>query len=126
MASTCRAGQDLYQTPRGQVLYQTSLYQTSLYQTSQGQTSRDVLTHCVVITASPAQQSLESSHDVGCSVFDRAGYDLDAAEVERLLTEVSGSSTGGRLGHVEFAASQIDYRYLQEDHADRWLALART
>ncbi|MEW5299735.1 MAG: hypothetical protein WDW36_002721 [Sanguina aurantia] len=54
------------------------------------------------------------------------GYDLDAAEVERLLTEVSGSSTGGRLGHVEFAASQIDYRYLQEDHADRWLALART
>lgn len=59
-------------------------------------------------------------------VVVRAGYDLDAAEVERLLTEVSGSSTGGRLGHVEFAASQIDYRHLQEDHADRWLALAHT
>ncbi len=52
-----------------------------------------------------------------------AGYKLDTGEVDRLLDQLDLGHTG-RVAKGQFAASQIDWGVLQQDHA-RWLDCVR-
>lgn len=53
----------------------------------------------------------------------RAGYKLDTGEVDRLLDQLDLGHTG-RVAKGQFAASQIDWGALQQNHA-RWLECVR-
>ena len=52
-----------------------------------------------------------------------AGYKLDSAETERLLDALDSGHTG-RIAKEQFAASQMDWRALQQDR-DAWVARVR-
>lgn len=52
------------------------------------------------------------------------GYKLTDSEVERLLDTLDSNNTGS-IGKVQFSASQIDWRVLQRNNAQRWVERAR-
>ncbi|GAB4814982.1 hypothetical protein N2152v2_002028 [Parachlorella kessleri] len=54
----------------------------------------------------------------------RLGYRLAPEEIERLLDQLDIGGTG-MVAKSQLAASQIDWRVLQEDQRERWLALVK-
>ena len=52
------------------------------------------------------------------------GYKLTDSEIERLLDTLDSNNTGS-IGKVQFSASQIDWRVLQRNNAQRWVERAR-
>ena len=52
------------------------------------------------------------------------GYKLTDSEVEQLLDTLDSNNTGS-IGKVQFSASQIDWRVLQRNNAQRWVERAR-
>mmetsp|Transcript_4670 Transcript_4670/g.10122 ORF Transcript_4670/g.10122 Transcript_4670/m.10122 type:complete len:774 (+) Transcript_4670:212-2533(+) len=52
------------------------------------------------------------------------GYKLEPNEVERLLEQVDLQGTG-EVDKAAFAASQVDWKELQQQHKERWIAMVR-
>lgn len=52
------------------------------------------------------------------------GYRLTPEEVDRLLDQLDPGNTGS-VGKFQFAASQMDWKALQENQTERWLRCAR-
>lgn len=56
--------------------------------------------------------------------LSQMGYKLDPTEVGRLLEQVD-TSNSGKVRRAALAASQIDWRYLQQNQMSDWLDIAR-
>lgn len=52
------------------------------------------------------------------------GYRLESSELDRLFAKIDGDGDG-KLDRVEFAASQVDWRAVQQSHGDVWAAAVR-
>ncbi|GIL70760.1 hypothetical protein Vretimale_3845 [Volvox reticuliferus] len=55
--------------------------------------------------------------------LERMGFKLDPSEVSRLMEQVDLEGSGA-IDQAAFAASQMDWRHLQKNHAEVWLDLA--
>lgn len=55
--------------------------------------------------------------------LSKLGYRLEPSEISRLLEQVD-TSNSGKVRRAALAASQIDWRHLQQNHVDTWLAIA--
>lgn len=56
--------------------------------------------------------------------LSKLGYRLEPCEINRLLEQVD-TSNSGKVKRAALAASQIDWRHLQQNHMDTWLDIAR-
>jgi calcium-dependent protein kinase len=56
--------------------------------------------------------------------LSKLGYRLEPCEISRLLEQVD-TSNSGKVKRGALAASQIDWRHLQQNHMDTWLDIAR-
>jgi len=56
--------------------------------------------------------------------LSKLGYRLEPSEISRLLEQVD-TSNSGKVKRGALAASQIDWRHLQQNHMDTWLDIAR-
>jgi calcium-dependent protein kinase len=56
--------------------------------------------------------------------LQRLGYKLEPGEVDRLLDTIDVANTS-TITKSQLAASQIDWRVLQQNHAEQWLASVR-
>jgi calcium-dependent protein kinase len=56
--------------------------------------------------------------------LSKLGYRLEPSEISRLLEQVD-TSNSGKVRRGALAASQIDWRHLQQNHMDTWLDIAR-
>jgi calcium-dependent protein kinase len=56
--------------------------------------------------------------------LSKLGYRLEPCEITRLLEQVD-TSNSGKVKRAALAASQIDWRHLQQNHMDTWLDIAR-
>lgn len=56
--------------------------------------------------------------------LSKLGYRLEPCEISRLLEQVDASNSG-KVKRAALAASQIDWRHLQQNHMDTWLDIAR-
>lgn len=56
--------------------------------------------------------------------LSKLGYRLEPCEISRLLEQVD-TSNSGKVKRAALAASQIDWRHLQQNHLDTWLDIAR-
>ncbi len=83
--------------------------------------------------ASPLEYLYEKLCIVDRSLVDRPvlaqglrdmGYRLSDEEVDRLLDQLDVGLTG-QVGKAQLAASQIDWRYMQENNTEKWLKHAR-
>ncbi|EFN52073.1 hypothetical protein CHLNCDRAFT_32668 [Chlorella variabilis] len=52
--------------------------------------------------------------------LEELGYRLSPEELERLLDQLDPGNTG-KVAKIQVAASQIDWRVLQQGHTERWL-----
>eukprot|EP00879_Flechtneria_rotunda_P000430 GHRR01000524.1.p1 GENE.GHRR01000524.1~~GHRR01000524.1.p1 ORF type:complete len:787 (+),score=270.20 GHRR01000524.1:160-2520(+) len=77
-------------------------------------------------------QGIFNSLDLAGDVVDREtaavalanmGYKLDPTEIGRLLEQID-TSNSGKVRRAALAASQIDWRYVQQNHAADWLEIA--
>jgi Ca2+-binding EF-hand superfamily protein len=55
--------------------------------------------------------------------LSKLGYRLEPCEITRLLEQVD-TSNSGKVKRAALAASQIDWRHLQQNHMDHWLDIA--
>mgnify|MGYP001806592991 CR=1 FL=1 len=55
--------------------------------------------------------------------LSKLGYRLEPCEIARLLEQVD-TSNSGKVKRAALAASQIDWRHLQQNHMDHWLDIA--
>ncbi|KXZ52793.1 hypothetical protein GPECTOR_8g180 [Gonium pectorale] len=65
---------------------------------------------------------LLSEEDLG-EALERMGFKLAPGEVARLMEQVDLEGTGG-IDRASFAASQMDWRHLQQNHTELWLDMA--
>lgn len=84
-------------------------------------------------SASPLEYLYERLRLVDHALVDRSelaqgltemGYKLAPDEVDRLLDQLDPGNTG-QVGKTQLAASQMDWRAVQENQTERWLRCAR-
>jgi len=95
-----------------------------------GDDARPVISHP---SASPLGYLYERLRLVDCSLVDRAmlaeglsemGYKLTPEEVNNLLDQLDPGNTG-HVAKSQLAASQMDWKALQENQTERWFRCAR-
>lgn len=61
--------------------------------------------------------------DSAAIALSKMGYKLEPSEIGRLLEQVD-TSNSGKVRRAALAASQIDWRYLQQNRVEDWLTIA--
>lgn len=61
-----------------------------------------------------------SCHSCQASQLCHTGYKLEHGEVEQLLDQIDTARTG-QVAKSQLAASQMDWRAMQHNHAEKWL-----